>query len=113
MLFLLFVRFLPMIADRGSQRRDAAGRPASSARRRKMEGSTDEREPTYGLIAEFDSPAAILHAAEKVRDAGFRRWDVFSPFPVHGMDKVMGLKNSHVGWFSFIGGVHAVTSAAW
>jgi Protein of unknown function (DUF3341) len=59
---------------------------------------------TYGLIAEFDSPAAVLHAAEKVRDAGYRRWDVFSPFPVHGLDKVMGLKNSLVGWFSLLFG---------
>jgi len=54
----------------------------------------------YGLIAEFDSPAAVLGAARKVRDAGFRRWDVFSPFPVHGLDKVMGFRNSLVGWFS-------------
>jgi hypothetical protein len=58
----------------------------------------------YGLIAEFDSPAAVLHAAEKVRDAGFRRWDVFSPFPVHGLDKVMGFKNSFVGWFALVFG---------
>jgi len=61
----------------------------------------------YGLIAEFDSAAAILQAAEKVRDAGYRRWDVFSPFPVHGLDKVMGLKNSRVGWFSFLFGAGA------
>ena len=59
----------------------------------------------YGLIAEFESAADTLHAAVKVRDAGFRRWDVFTPFPVHGMDRAMGLKNSRVGWFSFIGGV--------
>ena len=58
----------------------------------------------YGLIAEFDSPAAVLRAAEKVRDAGFRRWDVFSPFPVHGLDKVMGFKNSLVGWFALVFG---------
>ena len=64
---------------------------------------------TYGLIAEFDTAAATLHAAEKVRDAGFRRWDVFTPFPVHGMDKAMGVKNSMVGWFSFIGGVTGYT----
>ncbi|MGH7991547.1 MAG: quinol:electron acceptor oxidoreductase subunit ActD, partial [Limisphaerales bacterium] len=44
----------------------------------------------FGLVAEFDSAAAVLRAAEKVRDAGYRRWDVFSPFPVHGLDKVMG-----------------------
>jgi hypothetical protein len=58
----------------------------------------------YGILAEFDSPAAILSAAKKVRDAGYSRWDVFTPFPIHGMDKVMGLKNSLVGWFALAGG---------
>ena len=46
-------------------------------------------EKPYGILAEFDSAAAILHAAEKVRDAGYSRWDVFTPFPIHGMDRVM------------------------
>jgi hypothetical protein len=65
---------------------------------------------TYGIIAEFETPADIMRAAEKIRDAGFRKWDVFTPFPVHGMDKAMGLKNSPVGWFSFIGGVTGYTT---
>jgi len=64
----------------------------------------------HGIMAEFTTPAAAIHAAEKVRDAGFRKWDVFTPFPVHGMDKAMGLKNSRVGWFSFIGGVTGYTT---
>ena len=59
----------------------------------------------HGIMAEYTTPADAMHAAEKVRDAGFRRWDVFTPFPVHGMDRAMGLRNSKVGWFSFIGGV--------
>jgi hypothetical protein len=59
----------------------------------------------YGIVAEFTTAASVLHAAEKVRQAGFRQWDVFTPFPVHGMDKAMGLSNSRVGWFAFIGGV--------
>ena len=63
----------------------------------------------YGIIAEFGNTAATIHAAEKVRDAGFRKWDVFTPFPVHGLDKAMGLKNSPVGWFSFLGGVTGYT----
>jgi hypothetical protein len=58
----------------------------------------------YGIVAEFDTPAATLHAAEKVRDAGFKRWDVYTPFPVHGMDAAMGMGNSPVGWFTFIAG---------
>jgi hypothetical protein len=64
----------------------------------------------FGIMAEYTTPADAMHAAEKVRDAGFRRWDVFTPFPVHGMDRAMGMKNSKVGWFSFIGGVTGYTS---
>jgi hypothetical protein len=71
---------------------------------------TDTPNKPYGLIAEFDTPADVMHAAEKVRDAGFTRWDVFTPFPVHGMDKAMGLKNSKVGWFAFIGGCTGYTT---
>lgn len=63
----------------------------------------------YGVIAEFITPADAMHAAEKIRDAGFTRWDVFTPFPVHGMDKAMGMKNSKVGWFAFLGGVTGYT----
>jgi hypothetical protein len=69
-----------------------------------------ETSKIYGIIAEFETPADIMHAAEKVRDAGFRKWDVFTPYPVHGMDKAMGLKNSPVGWFSFLGGVTGYTT---
>ncbi|MHB1308528.1 MAG: DUF3341 domain-containing protein [Limisphaerales bacterium] len=65
---------------------------------------------TYGILAEFDTPADAMHAAEMVRDGGFERWDVFTPYPVHGMDRAMGLKNSKVGWFSFIGGVTGYTT---
>jgi len=59
---------------------------------------------SFAIMAEFETPAAILHAAEKVREGGFRQWDVFTPFPIHGMDRAMGIRNSKVGWFSFIGG---------
>jgi hypothetical protein len=65
---------------------------------------------TYGILAEFDTPADAMHAAEQVRDAGFRQWDVYTPYPVHGMDKAMGLKNSKVGWFAFLGGVAGYSS---
>ena len=51
----------------------------------------------YGLMAEFNTPGEILEAAKKTRDAGYHRWDIFTPFPIHGIDQVMGLKNSLVG----------------
>ena len=55
--------------------------------------SLDDYQIPYGVMAEFDTPADTMHAAEKVRDAGFERWDVHTPFPVHGMDEAMGLGN--------------------
>ena len=59
---------------------------------------------SFGLLAEFTTAADILRAAEMVRDAGFQRWDVFTPFPVHGMDRAMCLPNSKVGRVAFCGG---------
>jgi len=64
----------------------------------------------FGMLAEYATPADLMHAAEKIRDAGFRRWDVFSPYPIHGMNQAMGLKNSKVGWFGFTGGVTGYTT---
>jgi len=67
-------------------------------------------EKLYGIMAEFNSPGEILRAAEKVRAAGYRRWDVFTPFPIHGIDKVMNLGNSLVGWVSLALGAGAFLS---
>src|SRR6476620_5351394 len=64
----------------------------------------------YAILAEFETPAAIMHAAERVRYAGFRRWEVFTPYPIHGMDQAMGLKNSKVGYISFTGAVLGYTT---
>lgn len=66
-------------------------------------------EQTHGLVATFDTPGATMRAAERMRDAGFRNWDVITPFPVHGMDAAMGLGRSHVPKFSFLGGVTGFT----
>lgn len=65
----------------------------------------------WGVLAEFDDPVALIHAAERVRDAGFTRWDVYSPFPVHGMDAAMGLKQSKVTWIMGAAALAGFTSA--
>ena len=64
---------------------------------------------TFGLVARFDSPAAVMHAAEEVRDAGYKHWDVITPFPIHGMDAAMGLRRSLVPRFTLIGGITGFT----
>src|SRR5437763_12392428 len=58
----------------------------------------------YALGAEFPTAKALFEAAEKVRDAGFQRWDVHSPFPIHGMDKAMGMGKSWLSAPVLIGG---------
>lgn len=55
-------------------------------------------EKPYGILAEFVNPSLLLNAAEKVRSAGYKKFDCHSPFPVHGMDKAMGLKRSPLGF---------------
>jgi hypothetical protein len=65
---------------------------------------------TYGFLAEFETPAEVMHGAEKVRDAGYKRWDVHTPYPLHGMDAAMGVRSSRVGWFTFFGGLTGYTT---
>ena len=55
------------------------------------------------ILAEFENPARLLEAAEKLRDEGYKEFDCHSPFPIHGMDDAMGLKRSPLGWI--VGGV--------
>ena len=56
------------------------------------------RQNLWGLLAQYENPAAIFHAAERVRDQGYQEWDACTPFAVHGLDKAMGLKPSVLPW---------------
>lgn len=56
----------------------------------------------FGALAEYATPAALYHACEAVRDAGYTRWDAHAPFPVHGLDRAMGLKASRLPWVSLV-----------
>jgi hypothetical protein len=58
-----------------------------------------------GLCAEYADVTSVMHAAEKVRDAGFKYWDVHSPFPIHGIDSAMGTKATILPWLVLAGGV--------
>jgi hypothetical protein len=74
-------------------------------------GPAAESGRLYGLMAEFDSPADILDAAERVRAAGYRWWDCCTPFPVHGLDKAMGIRPTLLPWLVFFGGATGTTIA--
>jgi hypothetical protein len=64
------------------------------------------------VLAEFDSPDATVHAAEKIRDAGYQKWDVHTPYPLHGMDAAMGLGDSRLGWLVLIMALSGLATAA-
>jgi hypothetical protein len=61
--------------------------------------------PHYGILAEFATPGDLYHACERVRDAGFTRWDAHSPFPVHGLAGAMGLRRSTLPWIVLVMGL--------
>jgi len=65
----------------------------------------DSNTQGFALAAELSSASALLLAAERIRDAGICHWDVYSPFPIRGMDRAMGLKRSVLGRFVFLGGL--------
>src|SRR5438105_6589391 len=65
----------------------------------------------YGMGAEYPSAASLYEAAKKVRDAGYKYWDVHSPFPIHGMDEAMGLGKSWLSAVVLAGGVTGLTTA--
>ena len=130
-MFCLFVRFLPMVATAevktvlpqadphgqpGPERevRDAPGRAAAErgAGARSRGSLADAarspqlpKGPYYGILAEFATPADLYHACERVRDAGFTRWDAHTPFPVHGLEGAMGLRRSPLPWIVLVMGL--------
>jgi len=76
----------------------------------KHEKSVDAEAPAL-LLAEFDTPGECLHAAEALRDAGYKEFDTHTPFPVHGMDAAMGMPDSKLGWIVFPLGLTGTTLA--
>ena len=65
----------------------------------------------YGILAEFANPGELYHAAQKVNKEGFKEYDTFSPFPIHGMDKAMSLKKSKLGWIVIVHALMGLTGA--
>ncbi|MBL4818084.1 MAG: DUF3341 domain-containing protein, partial [Deltaproteobacteria bacterium] len=67
----------------------------------------------YALLAEYKTPHEICHAAEEVRKAGYKKWDACTPFPVHGLDKAMGLKDSVLPWAVLVAGIIGCVLISW
>lgn len=62
-------------------------------------------ERPFALVARFETPAEITHACETLRDAGYKKFDAHTPFPVHGLEKAMGVGPSVIPWIVLGGGI--------
>jgi hypothetical protein len=64
-----------------------------------------ETPSVYGLMAEFVSPSTLLHATERVYAEGYRKFDAYTPTPIHGLAEAMGFHRSPVALVVLIGGL--------
>ncbi len=65
----------------------------------------------YGVTALFDTPDGIIEAAEKVSGSGYKKFDVLTPYPLHGMDDAMKMKPTNIGWVALFAGMAGTTIA--
>ncbi|MHB8078314.1 MAG: DUF3341 domain-containing protein [Candidatus Krumholzibacteriia bacterium] len=65
----------------------------------------------YGLLTTFEDVDSFVTAVRRVRDAGYRRWDAHSPFPVHAMDEAMGIHGTRLPWLVLGGGASGLCLA--
>lgn len=75
--------------------------------------ATPSNASTWGLLARYENPHAIYKACERVRDGGYTKWDACAPFPVHGLDKAMGLRPSPLPWAVLVVGLAGSAFMLW
>jgi hypothetical protein len=61
--------------------------------------------PLYGLMAEFETPEALLEATQHTYKNGYRRIDAYSPFPVEGLAEAVGFHHTRLPLIVLIGGI--------
>jgi hypothetical protein len=65
----------------------------------------EHRSHIYGVVAEFPTPDELIHAVERTRQAGYRRIEAYTPFPVEGLSEALALKRNNVPLITLIGGL--------
>jgi hypothetical protein len=63
------------------------------------------RTPYFGLMAEFETPQAILEAARRAWQAGYRNMDAYTPYPVEGLADELGLPRTSVPFVILVSGL--------
>ena len=65
----------------------------------------------WGAVAQFENPAELVDAIKSIRAAGYKSVEAYSPFPIHGMEKYLGIGHSKVPWITLCGGLTGLTIA--
>jgi len=63
------------------------------------------RPPLYGVMAEFDNPTALVHAARRAREHGYRKLDAYSPFPIEELSEALHLHKNKLPLIVLLGGL--------
>jgi len=76
-----------------------------------------DNKKVHGVLAEFRNPKELIDAADQVRKSGYKDFDTYAPYPIHGMEEAMGVKKSPLGWIvlggGLTGGVGALALMIW
>lgn len=59
----------------------------------------------YGVLAEFQTADALVHAARRARDAGYRHIEAYTPFPVEGLSEAVDFPDNRVPLITLLGGI--------
>lgn len=65
----------------------------------------EDNSSLYGLMAEFETPEAVLSAARDAYAAGYRDMDAYSPFPIDGLAEAMGARAPWISYLILAGGI--------
>jgi hypothetical protein len=64
----------------------------------------------YGLLAEFETPTALVEAVRSARQAGYTRMDAYSPFPIEQVSEALGFTRTKMPLLILIGGITGALS---
>lgn len=74
-------------------------------------GNSTKRPELAGVVGFFDTPADLIEATKKIRPLNYESFDCFTPYPIHGLDRIQGLKRSPLPWVTMTAGLTGFMTA--
>jgi hypothetical protein len=78
-----------------------------------MSNSSSAKQPKLaGVVGFFDNPRDLIEATNKIRPLNYESFDCFTPYPIHGLNHIQGLKPSRIPWVTMTAGLTGLMIAA-